>query len=508
MLKDNMLWIAKSDSDIYIHPAMANRHGLIAGATGTGKTVTLKTLAESFSACGTPVFLSDIKGDLSGMLRSGIDSEGMQKRIEKLGLDGFNYTDYPVRFWDVYGKTGIPIRTTISEMGPILLAQLLELNETQEGILNIAFKAADDKQLLLIDIKDLKAMLKYVGENASELKLEYGNISQQSIGAIMRAIVALEAQGGEIFFGEPALDINDWLRVSTDGRGVINILNCMELYNSPRLYTTFLLWMLSELFEVMPEAGDLDKPKIVFFFDEAHILFKSAPRALIEKVEQVVRLVRSKGVGVYFITQSPSDIPDSTLGQLGNRIQHALRAYTPSDQKAVKAAAQSFRPNPAFSTEQAITELGIGEALVSFLDAEGRPSVVDRAFILPPQSLIGPVDKNELLAFVEKDELQKKYGVAVDNFSAYEYFEQQAEDEQAAEKTKRERELAEKDRELKLREKEQKLAERERALKHGRPASGRKRQTPLEKAANSAINSIGREIGRSLYRGILGALKK
>lgn len=508
MLKDNMLWIAKSDSDIYIHPAMANRHGLIAGATGTGKTVTLKTLAESFSACGTPVFLSDIKGDLSGMLRSGIDSEVMQKRIEKLGLDSFNYTDYPVRFWDVYGKTGIPIRTTISEMGPILLAQLLELNETQEGILNIAFKAADDKQLLLIDIKDLKAMLKYVGENASELKLEYGNISQQSIGAIMRAIVALEAQGGEIFFGEPALDINDWLRVSTDGRGVINILNCMELYNSPRLYTTFLLWMLSELFEVMPEAGDLDKPKIVFFFDEAHILFKSAPKALIEKVEQVVRLVRSKGVGVYFITQSPSDIPDSALGQLGNRIQHALRAYAPSDQKAVKAAAQSFRPNPAFSTEQAITELGIGEALVSFLDAEGRPSVVERAFILPPQSLIGPVDKNELLAFVEKDELQKKYGVAVDNFSAYEYFEQQAEDEQATEKAKRERELAEKDRELKLREKEQKLAERERALKHGRSASGRKRQTPLEKAANSAINSIGREIGRSLYRGILGALKK
>ena len=356
-LKDqHKVWLATGEHAIYLEPGMANRHGLIAGATGTGKTVTLKVVAESFSDMGVPVFLADIKGDLSGMCQLGTENKHIRRSIDSMGLDavGYGYTTYPVRFFDVYGQKGHPVRTTISEMGPELLSRLLGLNETQSGILRIVFRIADDQGLLLIDLKDLRSMVQYVGDNAKEFRLTYGNISSQSVGAIQRALLALEDEGGDIFFGEPALEIADWIDWAEDGRGVMNILECQELFQHPLLYATFLLWMLSELYEMLPEAGDLDKPKLAFFFDEAHLLFNDAPKALVEKVEQVVRLIRSKGVSVWFITQNPSDIPDSVLGQIGNRIQHALRAYTPNDQKALRSAAKSFRVNPAFDTEEAL----------------------------------------------------------------------------------------------------------------------------------------------------------
>ena len=368
MKETHKVWLATGDRPIYLEPGMANRHGLIAGATGTGKTVTLKVLAESFSDMGVPVFLADIKGDLSGMCLPGCENKHIRRSIDTMNITGFDYTAYPVRFFDVYGKQGHPVRTTISEMGPELLSRLLGLNETQSGVLRIVFRIADDKGLLLIDLKDLRSMVQYVGDNAKEYKLTYGNIASQSVGAIQRALLQLEDEGGDIFFGEPALDIADWIDWAEDGRGVMNILECQELFQHPLLYATFLLWMLSELYEMLPEAGDLDKPKLAFFFDEAHLLFKDAPKALVEKVEQVVRLIRSKGVSVWFITQNPSDIPDSVLGQIGNRVQHALRAYTPNDQKALRAAARSFRVNPAFDTEEALQALGVGEALVSVLD--------------------------------------------------------------------------------------------------------------------------------------------
>ena len=386
--EQHKVWLATGETPVYLEPGMANRHGLIAGATGTGKTVTLKVVAESFSDMGVPVFLADIKGDLSGMCQIGTENKHIRRSIDNMGLDavGYDYTSYPVRFFDVYGKKGHPVRTTISEMGPELLSRLLGLNETQSGILRIVFRIADDKQLLLIDLKDLRSMLQYVGDNAKEFKLTYGNISSQSVGAIQRSLLALEDEGGDIFFGEPALDIADWVDWAEDGRGIMNVLECQELFQHPMLYGTFLLWMLSELYEMLPEAGDQDKPKLAFFFDEAHLLFKDAPKALLEKVEQVVRLIRSKGVSVWFITQNPSDIPDSVLGQIGNRVQHALRAYTPNDQKALRAAAKSFRVNPAFDTEEALQALGVGEALVSVLDEKGVPSIVERANILPPRS--------------------------------------------------------------------------------------------------------------------------
>lgn len=422
MLKDGKIWVGTSaGAPDFLLPGMANRHGLIAGATGTGKTVTLKVMAEGFSEMGVPVFLSDIKGDLSGMVKPGEYSDKIASRLMAVGVDGFQNKAYPTVFWDVYGQEGHPVRTTISEMGPLLLGRMLSLNETQAGVLNILFRVADDEGMLLLDIKDVKAMLAYVGENAGKYTLRYGNISKATIGAIQRALAVLEDQGGDQFFGEPALNIGDWMQTDEDGRGVINILSCDRLFLSPLMYSTFMLWMLSELYETLPEQGDSDKPRMVFFFDEAHLLFNDCSRQLMEKIEQVVRLIRSKGVGVYFITQNPADIPMTILGQLGNRVQHALRAYTPLDQKAVKVAAQTFRANPAFDTEEAITQLQTGEALISFLDDKGAPSVVTRATILPPQSYLGAIDANLRKTFIETSPFAGVYEQVIDRQSAYEY---------------------------------------------------------------------------------------
>lgn len=415
------LYLAKA-GDAYpaLLPQMTNRHGLITGATGTGKTVTLQTLAERLSFIGVPVFMADVKGDLSGMGAAGTLSPKLQKRIDELGLEGYaNYAN-SVTFWDVFGKSGIPVRATISDMGPLLLGRLLNLNDTQAGVLQLVFKIADDQGLLLIDLKDLRAMVQHVGDNAAQFKTEYGNVSTASIGAIQRGLLTLEEQGGDVFFGEPMLDINDLMQVDSNGRGVINVLAADQLVNAPALYSTFLLWLLAELFEQLPEAGDLDKPKMVFFFDEAHLLFTDAPQALIDKVEQVVRLIRSKGVGVFFVTQNPLDVPEKILGQLGNRVQHALRAFTPRDQKAVQSAAQTMRANPAFDAAEAITELGVGEALVSFLDEKGRPNIVERAFIFPPASRLGPLTPAERQTALETNPLMTHYGTAVDRESAYE----------------------------------------------------------------------------------------
>ena len=422
MLLDGKIWVGTgNNTPISLLANMANRHGLIAGATGTGKTVTLKVMAEGFSAMGVPVFLSDIKGDLSGMVRMGENTDKLAARLMTVGVNNFSFATFPTEFWDVYGEQGHPVRTTISEMGPLLLARMLNLNETQGGVLNILFRVADDENMLLLDVKDLKAMLAYVGENASRYTLNYGNVSKATIGAIQRAVAVLEDQGGDQFFGEPALNINDWMQVDEDGRGVINILACDKLFLNPLMYSTFLLWMLSELYEALPELGDVDKPRMVFFFDEAHLLFNNCGRQLMDKIEQVVRLIRSKGVGVYFITQNPADVPMTILGQLGNRVQHALRAFTPLDQKAVKVAAQTFRANPAFDTEQAITQLQTGEALLSFLDEKGAPCVVERATILPPQSFMGAIDADLRKTFIDTGRFAGVYEDVVDRESAYEY---------------------------------------------------------------------------------------
>lgn len=420
MLHGNQIWIGTGEKPVVLLPKMANRHGLIAGATGTGKTVSLKVLAEGFSDMGVPVFLADIKGDLSGMVRAGEHSDKLAARLAECGVTSFQYQAYPTVFWDVYGKQGHPVRATVSEMGPVLLSRMLGLNETQTGVLSILFRVADDENMLLLDLKDLKAMLAYVGEHARDYTLQYGNVSIATIGAIQRAVSVLEDQGGNLFFGEPALNIADWMQQDEQGRGVINILAADQLFRNPTMYSTFLLWMLSELYELLPEIGDMDKPRMVFFFDEAHLLFNNCPKSLLEKVEQVVRLIRSKGVGVYFITQSPADIPMSILGQLGNRIQHALRAYTPLDQKAVKVAAQTFRVNPAFDTEEAITNLKTGEALVSCLDEHGAPGVVDRAIILPPQSYMGAVDDATRREVMELSPFNGVYEQVIDRESAYE----------------------------------------------------------------------------------------
>ncbi len=506
-LKDShKVWLATGAAPIYLEPSMANRHGLIAGATGTGKTVTLKVLAESFSDMGVPVFLADIKGDLSGMCRPGEPNKHILRSIETMGIEGFDYTAYPTRFFDVYGKRGHSVRTTISEMGPDLLSRLLGLNDTQSGILRIVFRIADEKGLLLIDLKDLRSMVQYVGDNAKEFKLTYGNIAPQSVGAIQRSLLALEDEGGDIFFGEPDLDIADWIDWAEDGRGVMNILECQELFQHPLLYGTFLLWMLSELYELLPEAGDLDKPKLAFFFDEAHLLFKDAPKALVEKVEQVVRLIRSKGVSVWFITQNPSDLPDSVLGQIGNRVQHALRAYTPNDQKALRAAARSFRVNEAFDTEEALQALGVGEALVSVLDEKGIPSIVDRAGILPPRSSMAAAGDEAMQAAIEASPLKEKYDQTVDRRSAYEELEEtRAEEAEAAEEAAR----------LEAEEKERAAREKARRSTSSRSTSSRKtttrrstRQTPMEKAINSAANTIGREIGKQVIRGLFGTRRR
>ncbi len=419
----NPLLVAKTTNAAQNHlellPRMANRHGLIAGATGTGKTVTLQVLAEQFSKVGVPVFMADIKGDLTGISQAGGNNARVTERAALLKMGDLAYSACPVTLWDVFGEQGHPLRATISEMGPLLLARVLNLNETQEGVLALIFKVADDNNLLLLDLKDLRALLQYAGENAANFTTSYGNISPASIGAIQRSLLALEQQGGDKFFGEPALKLDDLLQTD-NGRGVINILAADKLLSSPRLYATFLLWLLSELFENLPEVGDRDKPKLVFFFDEAHLLFNEAPPTLLEKIEQVVRLVRSKGVGVYFITQNPLDIPDTVLGQLGNRVQHALRAYTPRDQKAVKTAAQTFRTNPNLDTEAAITELGVGEALISFLDDAGKPTVVERAFVCPPCSQIGPITAEQRQALVQNSLVAGVYDALVDRESAYE----------------------------------------------------------------------------------------
>ena len=411
--------IAKGETEVFLLPKMANRHGLIAGATGTGKTVSLRVLAERLSSIGVPVFMADVKGDLSGLAKAGSENPKVAERVEKLGIQDFKFEAYPVVFWDVFGEQGHPVRATVSEMGPLLLARLLDLNETQSGVLAMVFKIADDNGLLLLDLKDLRSMLQFVGDNAEQFKTQYGNVSAASIGAIQRGLLALEQQGGDKFFGEPALNLEDLIQTQS-GKGVINILSADKLMQSPKLYSTFLLWMLSELFERLPEVGDPDKPKLVFFFDEAHLLFNEASKTLKDKIEQVVRLIRSKGVGVYFVSQNPLDIPEEVLGQLGNRVQHALRAFTPKDQKAVKSAAETFRPNPKLEVATVILELAVGEALVSTLDEKGIPNIVERALIRPPQTQFPPLTPDEHKQAVQQSSVFGYYEKAVDRESAFE----------------------------------------------------------------------------------------
>lgn len=413
--------IAKSDSkDLSILASMANRHGLITGATGTGKTVTLQKMAESFSQIGVPVFLADVKGDLTGIGEKGVLTPKLQARLDNIHVSNWTPDFCPIELWDVFAQKGIPVRSTVSDIGPILLARLLNLNETQAGVLQLIFKIADDNGLLLIDFKDLRSLIQFIGDNAKKFTTQYGNISASSIGAIQRSLLTLEQQGAEFFLGEPMLEIADLMQINDQGRGVVNILSAEKLYNSPKLYSVFLLWLLSELFEHLPEVGDLEKPKLIFFFDEAHLLFNDTSPALLEKIEQVVRLIRSKGVGVYFATQNPTDIPDTVLGQLGNRVQHALRAFTPKDQKAVKTAAQTMRANPSFDTEKAIMELGVGEALISFLDEKGRPNMVERAFVIAPCSQMGPMSEDKQVAIIHESPFYKKYSQTFDRESAYE----------------------------------------------------------------------------------------
>jgi DNA helicase HerA-like ATPase len=412
--------LAKNTNEIFLLPQMANRHGLIAGATGTGKTVTLQVLAENFSAMGVPVFMADVKGDLAGICQPGGQSPKVLDRVKQLGLTGYTPAGCPITFWDVFGEQGHPVRGTISELGPLMLGRLLDLNDIQEGVLNIVFRVADDNGLLLLDLKDLRAMLQYVSENASSFTTKYGNISPASIGAIQRGLLQLETQGGDKYFGEPAINLDDFIQTDGNGKGIINLLAADKLMQSPRIYATLLLWLLSELFERLPELGDPEKPKLVFFFDEAHLLFNEIPAPLLQKIEQVVRLVRSKGVGVYFISQNPRDIPDNILGQLGNRVQHALRAFTPQDQKAVQTAADTFRANPKFKTADAIMQLGVGEALVSCLDAQGQPQVVERAFIVPPRSQIGPITPATRQQLMQTSIVAGVYEKAIDRESAYE----------------------------------------------------------------------------------------
>lgn len=515
MYQDGKILVGMSGEEkVYIYPKMANRHGMIAGATGSGKTVTLKVLAESFSDLGVPVFLADVKGDLAGMCRQGQASESIQKRIEGMGLtqEGFQFQKYPVTYWDVYGEKGLPLRTTISEMGPLLLGRIMDLNETQSDILTIIFKIADDEGLLLLDTKDLRSMIQYVTENAKEYGAQYGNLSKQSLGAIMRAVVALEAEGGELFFGEPALEIGDWMRTDENGRGVIQILDCQKLINSPAMYSSFMLWMMSELFETLPEAGDGEKPKMVFFFDEAHLLFDSASKALLVKIEQVVKLIRSKGVGIYFVTQNPKDIPDGVLGQLGNKVQHALHAYTPAEQKGCKAAAQSFRENPEFDTYDVLTQLGIGEALISVLDEGGVPTIVKRCQILPPQSLMGALDETIRQEEVRGNLLYSKYAQMMDRESAYEILEKKVLDQQESDRKAAEAAAEEKQRQKEMAAAEkQKLREEEAAKKaEEKKAAAKDKQVKkaVKQVGNSAAGTIGREFGNSIGKTLGGSFGK
>ena len=530
MYTDRKIWLAQSEKNLYLLPSMANRHGLIAGATGTGKTITMKVMAESFSDMGVPVFLADVKGDLSGMCKPGQDSADMRQRVERFGIENFAYQKYPTRFWDIFGEQGIPVRVTVSSMGPTLLARLLGLTEVQTGVLNIVFHVADDNGLLLLDLKDLRAMLQFVGDNRAEFTTAYGNVSAASIGAIQRALLAFENEGAEQFFGEPELNIKDWMRTDMDGRGYINILSSRRLIQSPTVYGTFLLWMLSELFEQLPEVGDLDKPRMIFFFDEAHLLFSDAPKALVQKIVQVVKLIRSKGVGVYFISQSPSDIPNDVLAQLSNRVQHALRAYTPAEQKAVRAAAKAFRVNKEFDTEQAIMELGVGEALVSFLDEEGIPTVVERARILPPQSLMGPADDKSVQTLVVTDEFDLKYRESVDRESAFEILtkaneelerqriaaleEAEAEKQRLKEEKEAERQrLKEEAAAEKQRLKEEAAAEKQRlkeeaAAEKQRQKEAEEKKKIAQRAVTNAASSIAGSISTNLINSVTGGKTK
>ena len=482
---------------------LANRHGLIAGATGTGKTVTLQIMAEGFSDQGVPVFVADVKGDLSGLSQAGNPAPKLKgkllERAEAIGLEDFGFAAYPVVFWDLFGKKGHPLRTTVSEMGPLLLSRLLGLNDTQEGVLSIAFQVADDEGMLVLDLKDLRALLVFVGENAKALSTEYGNVSKASVGAIQRRLLTLERQGGKFFFGEPALDLADFMRHDRDGRGTINVLAADKLMQTPKLYATFLLWLLAELFEELPEVGDPEKPRLVFFFDEAHLLFDDAPKALVDKVEQVVRLIRSKGVGVYFVSQSPLDIPEDILGQLGNRVQHALRAFTPRDRKTIRAAADTFRPNPKFQAAEVITLLGLGEALVSTLGPKGTPGVVERTLIRPPSSRMGPATSRERREVLANNPLGGRYDEAVDRESAYELL--QARAERAAKQAEWAAAEAAK-------QKAAKRAKRTSSRSRSSSSSRRRRQSPGEALVKSAARSFGSQLGRSLIRGILGSLFK
>jgi DNA helicase HerA-like ATPase len=489
--------IAKSDHDLHLLPGFTNRHGLIAGATGTGKTVTLQRLAEELSKIGVPVFMADVKGDLAGLSQKGEPKPKIEERIKQLGIDGFTYAACPVVFWDAFGKQGHPVRATISEMGPLLLARLLNLNDTQQGVLTLVFKIADDNGLLLLDLKDLRAMLQYVGENAKNFTTQYGNISAASIGAIQRGLLEIEQQGGDSFFAEPALNIQDLIQTDAKGRGVINILAADKLMNSPKLYATFLLWLLSELFEQLPEVGDPEKPKMVFFFDEAHLLFNDAPQALLEKIEQVVRLIRSKGVGVYFVTQNPLDIPETVLGQLGNRVQHALRAFTPRDQKAVKSAATTLRANPKLDVEAAITELGVGEALVSLLDEKGRPCIVERAFVLPPGSRLGPVTPEERAATMKGSLVAGVYDTLQDRESAYEKLTQRVKEQTAAQPAATQGGASSGGGMLGA------LGD---LLGGSTGPRGGHREGVVEMAAKSAARAIGSQVGREIIRGVLGSI--
>jgi hypothetical protein len=499
LLLPDKLYMGTSTRPEYLIYKYGNRHGLITGATGTGKTVTLQVLAEGFSSQGVPVFAADIKGDLSGMAQMGEMLDWQKKRAADIGFDDYVAGKSPVIFWDLFGKQGHPVRTTISEMGPLLLSRILDLNDTQEGVLNIAFKYADDNGLLLLDLKDLRALLSEVAQNAQQLSITYGNVASATVGAVQRALLVLEQQGGDQFFGEKALVVSDLMRTTPDGKGIVSILAADELMRAPRLYATFLLWLLSELFEVLPEVGDPDKPKLVFFFDEAHLLFDDAPKALVDKVEQVVKLVRSKGVGVYFVTQNPVDVPDAVLAQLSNRVQHALRAYTPKEQKAVKAAAESFRPNPAFSTAEVITQMGVGEALVSVLEDKGIPSIVGRTLIRPPSGKVGPVSPDERRAIIANSPVAGQYDQVIDRESAFEVLQKKAGAAQAAAEQQKQAEMA------------QKQAEAEaRTQRTSAPPAERRstRASPMEAAMTSLARSAANSLGRALVRGILGSLTR
>ncbi len=510
------IFIGGSDKPEYLTLKLANRHGLITGATGTGKTVSLQILAEGFSNAGVPVFCADVKGDLSGIAAPGEKKDFLEKRAAQIGFtQDYIYENFPTIFWDLFGEQGHPIRATVSEMGPLLLARLMDLNATQEGVLNVAFELADDEGLLLMDLKDLQALLAHVAERASELSRVYGNVSKASVGAIQRQLLVLDRQGGDAFFGEPALDIRDMMRTTRDGRGVVSVLAADKLMGAPRLYATFLLWLLSELFEELPEVGDPEKPRLVFFFDEAHLLFAEAPKALLEKVEQVVRLIRSKGVGVYFVTQNPLDVPDTVLAQLGNRVQHALRAYTPREQKAVKAAAETFRPNPDLDTERTIMELGVGEALVSTLEGKGIPSIVQRTLVRPPSSRLGPISDAERREILAASPVGHLYDQTVDRDSAFEVLKRRAEEAARMEARQQERE-------------EQETARRgaPRRTRSGfeipdfglgdRPAPSRSRtrssrsrsDSVADAAVKSVVRSLGSALGRALARGVLGSFKR